>query len=101
MAYMSLPTEYPPKGVSNRWWKKRVWEVVKRDGRKCNLCGYDQDESNLNVDHIMPLALGGSDAVTNLQILCKVCHIKKDKNVPLLMGIARDIPLPEVTWEHL
>ena len=26
------------------------------------------------IDHIIPLALGGPDSLENMQILCKICH---------------------------
>ena len=35
------------------------------------------DYSNSDVDHIIPLHLGGSCDVSNLQILCVPCHRKK------------------------
>ena len=30
-----------------------------------------------DIDHIIPLALGGSDTPDNLQILCRICHSTK------------------------
>jgi 5-methylcytosine-specific restriction endonuclease McrA len=29
------------------------------------------------VDHVVPLAKGGIESITNLQILCETCNLKK------------------------
>jgi 5-methylcytosine-specific restriction endonuclease McrA len=45
--------------------------VYYRDGWKCVLCGSDRE---LSVDHIVEVSKGGTDDLSNLRALCKVCH---------------------------
>lgn len=33
----------------------------------------------VDLDHIVPLAAGGSDAMDNIQPLCRACHVKKTR----------------------
>lgn len=48
--------------------------VMRRDGGSCRSCG---SRSELQYDHIIPLAMGGSNNVENLQILCGPCNRSK------------------------
>jgi hypothetical protein len=48
--------------------------VFERDGYRCRRCGGWLD---LHVDHIVPVARGGTDDLENLQTLCRDCNIKK------------------------
>ena len=48
--------------------------VFARDGYRCVHCSTNR---NLAVDHIRPLARGGSDRITNLQTLCRSCNSAK------------------------
>jgi 5-methylcytosine-specific restriction endonuclease McrA len=55
------------------------WEsLLERYGRACVACGVDED---LSVDHIVPLSLGGSNAITNIQPLCVPCNLVKGATV--------------------
>jgi len=53
-------------------------EVFKRDGFKCKLCGLTSDSGkSLVVDHIIPVAKGGTNSERNLQTLCDSCNAGK------------------------
>lgn len=51
--------------------KVLVWQ---RDGGRCVECGSNQ---NLEYDHIIPLAMGGSNTDRNIQLLCEDCNRRK------------------------
>ena len=55
--------------------KRVVW---KRDGGQCVNCGSEVD---LEYDHIIPVAKGGSSTVQNIQILCKTCNRRKHASI--------------------
>lgn len=60
-------------------------KVLERDGWRCQRCGIKTPkgkrgtyESNApELDHIMPLALGGEHSYRNTQCLCRSCNMKK------------------------
>lgn len=55
---------------------KRVrYEVLRRDGFTCRYC-HAQDKP-LEVDHVVPVSLGGSDKPENLVAACHDCNIGK------------------------
>jgi diadenosine tetraphosphate (Ap4A) HIT family hydrolase len=53
------------------------YEVLKRAGFRCELCGISAKERALEVDHIVPKNLGGEDSANNYQALCYVCNSMK------------------------
>ncbi|WP_079053790.1 HNH endonuclease signature motif containing protein [Streptomyces graminilatus] len=55
-------------------WSKRRARVLTRDRFRCQLCGAREQ---LEVDHIVPVARGGSWEPDNLWVLCKPCHKRK------------------------
>lgn len=61
-------------------WAKSA--VFHRDKGRCVLCQTDltklfSQQSQIHYDHIMPLALGGMNCVTNLQLTCSNCNLDK------------------------
>ena len=66
-----------PKPQRHAWnlkWKNIRKQVFERDPHKCKQCG---STDNLVIDHLIPLARGGTNDLDNLQILCKSCNRKK------------------------
>jgi 5-methylcytosine-specific restriction protein A len=51
--------------------------VFGRDNYQCKSCGKMENEAQLTVDHIIPLAKGGSNDISNLQTLCFQCNQTK------------------------
>lgn len=51
--------------------------VFERNFYQCQSCGKTDIETLLNIDHIIPLARGGSNDISNLQTLCHACNQKK------------------------
>ena len=53
-------------------------EVFKRDNYKCVECGATNKETTLEIDHIIPVAKGGTNDINNLQTLCRECNRAKN-----------------------
>ncbi len=61
---------------SKEWRAKRI-RILTRDAFICRICGRVTSGPSANVDHVVPLEDGGSDADENLQTLCRSCHGRK------------------------
>ena len=59
--------------------KKTRFEIFKRDSFTCQYCGKKSPDTILNVDHIKPVAEGGTNATTNLITSCFECNSGKWK----------------------
>lgn len=53
------------------YWSKTRMAVLRRDRKRCRLCGSSRGSE---VDHIVPVALGGTGDLWNLRTLCRPCH---------------------------
>ena len=74
----------PLKRSTRRLTKPKRMEICKRDKWKCQECGVrvrddvdDRHPRKANVDHVIPVSLGGTNDPTNLQCLCRNCNAKK------------------------
>lgn len=79
--------------------KRKV--VFELNINKCYICGKDLlslKPFNRTIDHVVPVALGGNDMITNLAPACRGCNSKKQDNPRphgarmLIAGF--DYPLP-------
>jgi hypothetical protein len=64
------PTRHIPREI-----RQRVWQ---RYGGRCAECSAAQ---YLEFDHIIPVAKGGSNSDTNVQLLCRGCNLKKSDRI--------------------
>lgn len=67
-----------PRSISP---KARAW-VMERDGFRCRRCGAGRDHGMLVIDHIVPVASGGTGELDNLQTLCEACNAGKGARPP-------------------
>lgn len=66
---MTKRTDGPSSAVKLR--------VFKRDRFRCTYCGAPGTDAELEVDHIIAVARGGSHHISNLTTACRMCNQKK------------------------
>ncbi len=54
-------------------WRQRERRILERDGYRCTYCG----DLATGVDHLHPLARGGTDHPSNLAACCQRCNNRK------------------------
>jgi 5-methylcytosine-specific restriction enzyme A len=54
--------------------------VLEKSEKKCAGCECCLESKRYEIDHIKPLASGGTNQIDNLQALCKACHRDKTAN---------------------
>ena len=69
-------TEFKRKAIS----KSTRDFIFKRDNYTCRICGaslYKEPNLLLEIDHIIPVSKGGTNEISNLQLLCWRCNRSK------------------------
>lgn len=62
--------------------RKQILELLKKQGFKCVNCNASIKKA-YHADHITPLKLGGSNYITNIQLLCQPCNSHKQAKDPI------------------
>lgn len=75
--------------------KRTRFEVLRRDNYTCRYCRSTEDE--LTIDHVTPVALGGSDDPSNLVACCKDCNAGKTSTSPDATMVA-DVAQDAIRW---
>ena len=57
--------------------------ILSAQGHRCAYCRDDLRKTKRHLDHIMPLARGGSNDPSNLQWLCATCNLSKGAKDPI------------------
>ena len=69
-------------------WSDRITKVV----YVCPMCRREFDLDDLEVDHIIPVSVGGPETLDNLRLLCTKDNRKKGKAVSIKGKLVRLIP---------
>lgn len=77
--------------------KRLRYEILKRDNHTCRYCGATAPNVPLRVDHVTPVALGGSDDPTNLVTACEPCNSGKTSSTPDAAVVA-DVASDALRW---
>jgi len=65
--------------------------TVTAGGKHCSSCGKTVAGSNAHVDHKRPLSKGGSNASSNIRVLCRDCNLRRNKNAGRTVAVRRKI----------
>lgn len=52
-------------------------EIIRRDNSTCYLCSTKLALAEIHLDHVIPLARGGSHTASNLRVACAKCNLAK------------------------
>ena len=79
--------EYVEKTLKLPWYNRRGsrehipgqlrYDVLAKSGGVCVACGVSAQQRALEVDHIVPVNMGGPNDISNLQALCYKCNAQK------------------------
>lgn len=69
----------PSKRITGRALMRIRDRILMRDCYTCRVCGRVDPGPWLEVDHIVPLHIGGKEEDSNRQVLCHSCHKKKSE----------------------
>lgn len=78
MRNAARPSAYA-RGYGGKGWLRVRKLVLVRDRYRCRACRalLGLRRRDAHVDHIVPIAQGGSSSMDNLQTLCAACHSSK------------------------
>jgi HNH endonuclease len=77
--------------------KRLRYEILQRDNYTCRYCGAFAPVVVLNVDHVVPRKLGGSDLPGNLVTACEDCNSGKSAMMPP-PGLLAEIEVIAQEW---
>lgn len=77
--------------------KRTRYEVLKRDNHTCRYCGGVAPDAILTVDHVTPIALGGTDDPSNLVAACRDCNYGKSSTSPDA-AVVEDVSQDAMRW---
>jgi len=55
--------------------------LIRMQKSTCQLCGAHGHKVIIEIDHIIPIARGGTNNFDNLQLLCRTCNRKKGTRI--------------------
>jgi hypothetical protein len=77
--------------------KRLRFEILRRDNHACRYCGASAPEAELVVDHVLAVALGGTDEPGNLVAACQPCNSGKSAT-PVDAPLVDDVQADALRW---
>ena len=71
------------RGASGKHSQSQIQELYNKQQGKCSCCRIELNDK-YHKDHVFPISLGGSNEIYNIQLLCKMCNLKKGNKDPLV-----------------
>jgi hypothetical protein len=75
-----VPVQLPVTKTPRELTEHEKEQVRRRDNNTCQACGAHGRGIRLQIDHIVPVKMGGETSVDNSQTLCSVCNREKGIN---------------------
>ena len=74
-----------------KWGKKVRAAILESHDGRCAICGWPIRGNDFDLDHIIPLAIGGPDDVDNLRPVHRSCHRRKtaEEDAPTIAKVRR------------
>jgi hypothetical protein len=77
--------------------KRLRYEILRRDSHTCRYCGASAPDVPLRVDHVTPVALGGTDEPGNLVTSCEPCNSGKS-SATVDAALVADVSEDALRW---
>ncbi|MFE7187990.1 HNH endonuclease, partial [Streptomyces erythrochromogenes] len=77
--------------------KRLRYEILRRDNHTCRYCGAAAPDAPLRIDHVTPVALGGTDTADNLVTACEPCNSGKTSTTTDAATVA-DVKQDALRW---
>lgn len=61
--------------------KVDYFEILKRDGYICHICGKPVDKNDVHFDHVIPLSKGGNHSMDNIKVSHSHCNLVKSNKI--------------------
>ena len=75
-----LKSKHFDTSIKRHKFTKAERDAIHETNKTCNMCNGKVSKGKFHLDHIVALANGGDNELTNIQVLCIPCHLQKTKN---------------------
>ena len=77
--------------------KRLRYAIMVRDNYTCRYCGGTLPDVVLTIDHVTPVALGGTNSPANLVTACRDCNAGKSSTTPGT-SLVEDVKQEDLRW---
>ena len=71
-----MPVRRIVRNTREEWREAIIHFLISRDGFICQVCYLSLEDTKFEVDHIIPVYLGGKNILDNMRLLHMTCHRK-------------------------